>query len=96
MLHGCGEVAMAWLRLCNSVWFGISGKQRNREGWWDQVPLHRFLIELDAPYLGGGRQDQIHSPYFGSEGLEGYCKGINVPRKMVGEILAQNLFYGVA
>ena len=25
------------LGLCNSVWFEISGKLRNREGWWDQV-----------------------------------------------------------
>ena len=38
------------------------------------------------------------SPYFGNEGLGGFCKGINVPRKMVGAILAQNFrdFYGVA
>ena len=58
MLHGwngCGEVVMVWLGLCNSVWFGISGKLRNREGWSDQVPLDRCLIETDAPYLGGGR-----------------------------------------
>ena len=44
-------------------------------------------------------QHQIYSPYFGSEGLEGFCKGINVPRRMmVGAILEQNFrdFYGVA
>ena len=34
-------------------------------------------------------KDLIYSPYFGSEGLEGFCKGINVPRRMVGTILAQ-------
>ena len=40
----------------------------------------------------------MYSPYFGSEGLEGICKGINVPRRMVGSIFAQNFrdFYGVA
>ena len=48
------EVVRVWLGLCNSVWFGISGKLRGREGWWDQVPLERCLIETDAPYLGGG------------------------------------------
>ena len=92
------QVAMVWLGLCNSVWFGISVKLRNREGWWDQVPLDQCLIETDAPYLGGGREDRIYSPYFGSEGLERFCKGADVPRRMVGAILAQNLwdFYGVA
>ena len=100
MLHGwngCGEVVRVWLGLCNSVWFGISGKLRDREGWWDQVPLERCLIETDAPYLGGGREDRLFSPYFGNEGLGEFCKGINVPRKMVGVILAQNFrdFYGV-
>ena len=75
---------MVWLGLCNSVWFGISGKLRNSEGWWYQVPLDRCLIDTDAPYLGGGMEDQICSPYFGSEGLEGFCKEINVPRRMVG------------
>ena len=46
----------------------------------------------------GGREDIIFSPYFGNEGLGGFCKGVNVPRKMVGAILAQNFrdFYGVA
>ena len=41
---------------------------------------------------GGGREDRIYSPYFGSEGLEGFCKRINVPRRMVGAILAQILW----
>ena len=54
------------------MWFGLSGKLRNREGWWDQVPLYRCLIETVAPYLGGGSDDRIYSPYFGSEGLEGF------------------------
>ena len=56
MLHrwnGCGEVAMVWLGLCNSVWFGISGKLRNKQEWWDQVPLDRCLIETDALEVGG-------------------------------------------
>ena len=37
------------------------------------------------------------SLYFGSEGFEGFCKGVNVPRKMEGSIFAQNFkdFYGV-
>ena len=52
--------------------------------------IDRCMIETDALYLGGGREDQIYSPYFGREGLEGFCKGINVPRRMVGAILAQN------
>ena len=84
--------------MCNSVWFGISEKLRNKEGWWDQVPLDWCLIETDAPYLGGEREDRIYSPYIGSEGLEAFCKGINVPRRMLGAILAQNFrdFYGVA
>ena len=45
-----------------------------------------------------GREDQISSMYFGREGLEGFCKGINVPRRMVGAILAQNFrdFHGVS
>ena len=44
--------------------FGISGKLRNKEGWWDQC-----LIKTDAPYLGGEREDRIYSPYFWSDGL---------------------------
>ena len=86
MLHGWngyGEVAMVWLGLCNSVWFGISEKLRNKEGWWDQVPLYWCLIEADEPYQGG--EDQMYSLYFGSEGLEAFCKGMNVPRRMLGQ-----------
>ena len=40
MLHvwnGCAEEVTVWLGLFDSVWFGISGKLRNR--WWDQVTL---------------------------------------------------------
>ena len=48
--------------MCNSAWFGIYGKLRNKEGWWDQVPLDRCLIDTDAPYLGGEREDRIYSP----------------------------------
>ena len=40
----------------NSVWFEFSGKLRYMEGWWDQVPLDRCLIETDAAYLGVGRK----------------------------------------
>ena len=83
----CGEVVWVWLELCNSVWFGISGKLRGREGWWDQVPLERCLIETDAPYLGGGREDIIFSPYFGNEGLGGFCKGINEMKGQGGSYL---------
>ena len=53
------------------------------------MPLDRCLIETDAPDLRGGREDLIYSPYFGSEGLEGFCKWINVPRRMVGAILVK-------
>ena len=33
-----------------------------------QVPLDRCLIETDAPYLGGGREDRIYSPFLGVRG----------------------------
>ena len=81
----------------NIVWFEISGKLRNREGWWNQIPLARCLIETHLPYLGvGGKRECI--VHFGREGLAGFCKGMNVPRMMVLDIFAGNFrdSYGVA
>ena len=82
-----------WLGLCNSVWFGISGKLRNMEGWWDQVPLDRCLIETDAPYLGGGGRIGFLVRILGVRGRRDF-----IPRKMVGAILTLNFrdFCGVA
>ena len=58
-LHGCREVVKVWRGLFDSVWLGISGNLRDREGWWIQVPLHRCLIKTDAQYLAGWRIESI-------------------------------------
>ena len=62
-----------------------------RRTWPNHLNL-RFCI------WGGGKQERINSAVLGSEGLEGFCKGINVPRKMLGIIFAEIYwdFYGVA
>ena len=94
MLHGwngCGEVVRVWLGLCNSVWFGISGKLRGREGWWDQVPLERCLIETDAPYLGGGREDIFLVRILGMRGWGDFVRGLMYQGKWWGQFWHRNL-----
>ena len=97
MLHGwngCGEMSRVWLGLCNSVWFGISGKLRNREGWWNQVQLDWCLIETNAPYLGGGVRIKFLVCILGVRGWRDFLRG----SMYQGKWCAQNFrdFYGVA
>ena len=84
--------------LCNSVWFGISGKLRNREGWWDQVPLDMCLIETEEPYLGGGGRIEFLVCILGMRDWVYFVMRSMFQGKWWGAIFAQNFrdFYGVA
>ena len=62
---GVGSQQLVVMFVFNSVLFVIWEKLRNKEGWWDQVPLDRCLIETNAPYQRGVREDRIYSLFFG-------------------------------
>ena len=60
------------------------------------MSLDRCLIETDAPYLGGGREDQIYSLYFGSGGWRDFVRGSMYQGEWWGQFWHFRDFYVVA